>query len=1175
MKRIIYNIGFFFLFLQVLRAQENSNSGVAPFSIPIRNSLKFNRFVVNPAFSYAREQNSYITVYNKRELIEFADAPQTYLLSYSGRFRENQGLALGLFQQNYGVLTTFGGVANFAQNVYINQDSNLTFGLNLAFYKSGINAGSVLTNYDDPALQNIPSSSLITINPGINYGTAFLDFGLAINNAVLYNLQTSEVVKNDPAQGIQGHIMYTGYVDNNGFFDKSKFSALFRAEARKEQTVISGLLMFGIPKGIWAQAGYSNLNGVSGGVGLNITSKIALEYNYERAIGAFTQLGPSHEITLAYRFSNKFSDEEEEEGAIISASEPKPVLAPKTVAKPVAVVQKPVDPNALTAKEIQDNKLKARAEAEQKIKDLAEQNRLKREQAIADAAAKAKLAADARAQALADSKAARELALKNKVNVKPVAASDSKVQAEEQARLKAAADAKAKAEEEARQKAAADAKAKAEEEARQKAAADAKAKAEEQARIKAAAEAKAKAEEEARQKAAAAAKLSAEEQARLKAAADAKAKAEEEARQKAAAAKLSAEEQARLKAAADAKAQAEEKARIKAAAEAKAKAEEEARQKAAADAKAKAEEQARLKAANDAKAKAEEEARQKAADAKAQAEEQARIKAAVEAKAKAEEEARQKAAAAKAQAEEQARLKAAADAKAQAEEQARIKAAADAKAKAEEEARQKAAAAKAQAEEQARIKAAADAKAKAEEDARQKAAAAKAQAEEQARIKAAADAKAKAEEDARQKAAAAKAQAEEQARIKAAAEAKAKAEEDARQKAAAAKAQAEEQARIKAVADAKAKAEEDARQKAAAAKAQAEEQARIKAAAEAKAKAEEDARQKAAAAKAQAEEQARLKAAEDAKAKAEEDARQKAAAAAALAAKPKDENLKSMDKIAETLDGSIKTQSQLLTQLQEKVSQKQKELQDLRKENDLGDQGVVAVAKEFKSSAGANAAIDALKADIEAINQNQKQLLDNYQSLYNERVKKVANKNDEITLSYLKSIEDLKAEQSKALVANNALIQTLEEIKVQTDIEKRRRIKRANFQNEDDRYAKDMQTLKVLKQTTRLSATPLKVEDFDFGNEQVNMQIIKNIKNVEAGFYMVYAVHSDVAKRDDFVTKTLASGDPNVGFFYDVKTTNYFIYSARFDSLDAATSTLQSKGSKPYNSKMVIIKVEN
>ena len=1082
MKRIIYNIGFFFLFLQVLRAQENSNSGVAPFSIPIRNSLKFNRFVVNPAFSYAREQNSYITVYNKRELIEFADAPQTYLLSYSGRFRENQGLALGLFQQNYGVLTTFGGVANFAQNVYINQDSNLTFGLNLAFYKSGINAGSVLTNYDDPALQNIPSSSLITINPGINYGTAFLDFGLAINNAVLYNLQTSEVVKNDPAQGIQGHIMYTGYVDNNGFFDKSKFSALFRAEARKEQTVISGLLMFGIPKGIWAQAGYSNLNGVSGGVGLNITSKIALEYNYERAIGAFTQLGPSHEITLAYRFSNKFSDEEEEEGAIISASEPKPVLAPKTVAKPVAVVQKPVDPNALTAKEIQDNKLKARAEAEQKIKDLAEQNRLKREQAIADAAAKAKLAADARAQALADAKAARELALKNKVNVKPVAASDSKVQAEEQARLKAAADAKAKAEEEARQKAAADAKAKAEEEARQKAAADAKAKAEEQARIKAAAEAKAKAEEEARQKAAAAAKLSAEEQARLKAAADAKAKAEEEARQKAAAAKLSAEEQARLKAAADAKAQAEEQARIKAAAEAKAKAEEEARQKAAADAKAKAEEQARLKAANDAKAKAEEEARQKAADAKAQAEEQARIKAAVEAKAKAEEEARQKAAAAKAQAEEQARLKAAADAKAQAEEQARIKAAADAKAKAEEEARQKAAAAKAQAEEQARIKAAADAKAKAEEDARQKAAAAKAQAEEQARIKAAADAKAKAEEDARQKAAAAKAQAEEQARIKAAAEAKAKAEED---------------------------------------------------------------------------------------------ARQKAAAAAALAAKPKDENLKSMDKIAETLDGSIKTQSQLLTQLQEKVSQKQKELQDLRKENDLGDQGVVAVAKEFKSSAGANAAIDALKADIEAINQNQKQLLDNYQSLYNERVKKVANKNDEITLSYLKSIEDLKAEQSKALVANNALIQTLEEIKVQTDIEKRRRIKRANFQNEDDRYAKDMQTLKVLKQTTRLSATPLKVEDFDFGNEQVNMQIIKNIKNVEAGFYMVYAVHSDVAKRDDFVTKTLASGDPNVGFFYDVKTTNYFIYSARFDSLDAATSTLQSKGSKPYNSKMVIIKVEN
>ena len=49
----------------------------------------------------------------------------------------------------------------------------------------------------------------------------------------------------------------------------------------------------------------------------------------------------------------------------------------------------------------------------------------------------------------------------------------------------------------------------------------------------------------------------------------------------------------------------------------------------------------------------------------------------------------------------------------------------------------------------------------------------------------------------------------------------------------------------------------------------------------------------------------------------------------------------------------------------------------------------------------------------------------------------------------------------------------------------------------------------------------MKAEDFDFGDNQSNMQIIKNNKNVESGYYLILAVHSDVQKRDTFVTKTL------------------------------------------------------
>ena len=113
---------------QLIFAQESS---VMSFELPFRNSLKFNTYTINPTFSFVRSQSRFVTFSNKRELVQFDDAPQTYLFSYSGRLRENMGFAVGLYQQNYGVLTSFGGVINYAYNVTLNGTDNLTFGTNI------------------------------------------------------------------------------------------------------------------------------------------------------------------------------------------------------------------------------------------------------------------------------------------------------------------------------------------------------------------------------------------------------------------------------------------------------------------------------------------------------------------------------------------------------------------------------------------------------------------------------------------------------------------------------------------------------------------------------------------------------------------------------------------------------------------------------------------------------------------------------------------------------------------------------------------------------------------------------------------------------------------------------------------------------------------------------------
>ena len=787
MKRYLLHIVLFFSFMQQFYSQED---GVVAFAIPVRNSLKFNKYIINPTFSFVREQNKYMSFTNKREWVQFDDAPQTYLFGYSGRFRENVGAGVSLFQQNYGVLTTFGGVLNFAYNAVLDREQNLTFGMNLAFYKSGLNEGSVITNFPDPSLNDIPSNSVLAINPGINYGTGFFDFGLSFNNLVSYNLKSNQMIEDNPEQSIQAHMMYTGYLNSRGFFDQSKFSGLIRSEFKKEKTVISGIMMLTLPKGMWAQAGYNTLYGASGGIGFNLTNQICLEYNYEKAIGDLASFGNSHEFTVAYKFKNNnryLYSGDDEEGALITPT----------------------------------------------------------------------------------SKSKRSVA-----NKKDSGKSDEEFRANRAAKAEAAA-------------------------------AAAKAKADEEAKIKPEVEVQEKVDEDA------IAALAAEEKAK-------------------------ADELEKIRLAEEAQAKADEEARIKLAAEA------------AAEEKVKANELEKIRLAEEALAKAAEETRIKLAAAALAAEE-----------------------------------------------------------------------------------------------------------------------------------------------------------------------------------------------------------------------------------KAKAAELEKIRLAEEAQAKADEEARIKLAEAEALAnEKVADTTVSEVEDLKESTKEYERIQ-QLLSKLKETVANKEKDLKDLKQENDLSEQGIYVEPKPFKSVSEENAAIESLKSELENVISEQKEKIVQLENLYSERLQSIPNMNDSINVFYKNTIQDLKTEQSQVESSKEELLTTLEDIQVKTEIERKRRIKRATYDNEQDRYLKDQATLNIIKQNTPQSDVPLKQEDFDFGEEQSNVQIIKGVSNADSGYYLVLAVHTDIAKRDEFLTKVVSAGQKDINFFYDVSSGKYFIYYEKYDDIAGATRALENKGTKAYNSKMSMVKIEN
>jgi uncharacterized coiled-coil protein SlyX len=283
-----------------------------------------------------------------------------------------------------------------------------------------------------------------------------------------------------------------------------------------------------------------------------------------------------------------------------------------------------------------------------------------------------------------------------------------------------------------------------------------------------------------------------------------------------------------------------------------------------------------------------------------------------------------------------------------------------------------------------------------------------------------------------------------------------------------------------------------------------------------------------------------------------------------------------MNDLTRRTNKAFKSQESLLSRLSEKIANKQKDLDDLKEENDLSEQGIYLAPKPFKSVSAENQALESLKIRIDDALKDQNKKITELETLYAERKKKVKDKNDPVNAFYEKTLVRLKAEQAKIIASRQDLMSNLDSIKTALDFERKRRIRKAAFDNQQDRYNKDKAALSRIKQSTSLRAEPYTEADFDFGQKKSNnIQIVKNILNEKPGYYMVIAVHTDVNKRDDFVTKVVESGEKNINFFFDVNTNKYFMYVNQYSSISAAKKALQEKSDAPYNSQMSLVKIDN
>ncbi len=275
------------------------------YDVPSQNLLKFNRFLLNPTFSTVREDKSYINLFHRNQSVSFDDNYQTYFLSYSGRIGDRSGVGLSLYTQREGLIDNFGLLANYAYGVKLSDKSNFTFGANFSYYNSGFNEGRANPVDDDPLLNSLDDSALITFQPGFNLSYGNFDIGVIADNLFDYNLKTSESITQFDEKTFTGHLQYTHQFKNaSGILESGRLMPLARVRnVQGEDISLSGSMILDLPKLGWLQAGYDDFYGAAAGIGFNLNKRLSLGYTVEKGLSNnFENFGVNHEISLAYSF---------------------------------------------------------------------------------------------------------------------------------------------------------------------------------------------------------------------------------------------------------------------------------------------------------------------------------------------------------------------------------------------------------------------------------------------------------------------------------------------------------------------------------------------------------------------------------------------------------------------------------------------------------------------------------------------------------------------------------------------------------------------------------------------------------------------------------------------------------------------------------------------------------
>ena len=262
------------------------------------NLLKFNRNLINPAFSFIDSERKQFSFWSRFQWRDLDLPPTSFFVNYTQRIGERNGIGLSAFQHDFDIFTANGVILNYSRIFYLSRESSLTLGINLNPFQRSIDRN----NFTEEAFNALPESLrednfLLNVMPGIHFNIKEFNVGIAAEN--LFSVNFTNTDADDPIDEIivMAHASYDYRIDApQTIFEDAilQFSTYAKTIPNLEDQ-IGGNVSLSTDIG-WIQTGYNSFYGFSFGGGARFYDTFNVGGILELNTSNSRDFGPTFEI---------------------------------------------------------------------------------------------------------------------------------------------------------------------------------------------------------------------------------------------------------------------------------------------------------------------------------------------------------------------------------------------------------------------------------------------------------------------------------------------------------------------------------------------------------------------------------------------------------------------------------------------------------------------------------------------------------------------------------------------------------------------------------------------------------------------------------------------------------------------------------------------------------------